>query len=134
MPPISKDQARDLARAFLNLSHTLGQYRFDHWDELGADRRKAVEDLEWSLQNTSSDLTTHAVGIALDDMDGDLKAIQAATDEAKTIVASIQGVTSLLTIATKALALGGAFIAQNPSAVAEAVGGLFEAVKNAQRT
>src|SRR5512133_2736141 len=107
MPPVSKEQARQLARSFLDFSHVLGQYRCDHWDELDATQRRSMEDLEWSLQNMSSDLTTHAVGIALADIDGEVKAIQAATVQARTVIADVHGVASLLTVATKTLALGG---------------------------
>jgi hypothetical protein len=131
MPPITKEQARDLARGFYELSHTLGQYRFANWDALGADQRKSLQDLEWSLENMSSDMTTHAVDIVLDDIDNQVQAIGAATDKAKTVVADIHTVGNVLTLATKALALGGALISHDPSAIANATGGLVAAIKAA---
>lgn len=131
MPPITKEQARDLARTFWELSHALGQYRFANWDALGADQRKSIEDLEWSLENMSSDMTTHAVDIVLDDIDSKVQAIGAATDKAKTVVADIHAVGKILTVATKALALGGALISHDPAAIASATGGLVAAVRAA---
>lgn len=127
--PITKDQARDLGRAYLDMSHALGEYRFDNWDDLGAAQRKSIEDLEWSLQNMSSDLTTQAVGAALDDMDADLKALQDATAKAKAVIADIEHVKDLITVATKALALGGALISKHPEAIASAAKDLFDAAR-----
>lgn len=131
MPPVTPSQARDLARKFLELSHTLGQYRFAHWDDLEPGQRKEIEDLEWSLQNMSSDMTTMAVGIVLDDIGGDLKALQDASEKARTALADLHAVANLLTIAAKTVALGGAIVSRNPSAIASAAGGLVEAVKAA---
>jgi len=130
--PITKDQARELARAFLAMSHTLGEFRFDNWDDLTPAQRKSVEDAEWSLINLSSDLTTAAVGIALDDMQPDLKALQDATAKAQAVIADIQRVKDVLALATKAIALGGALISRNPGAIGEAAKGLFDAAKSIQ--
>ncbi len=130
MPPITKQIARDLARAFHELSHTLGEYRFARWDDLSAEERRSIEDLEWSLQNMSSDMITVAVGAVLDDLDGPVKAVQAAADAAKEAIADVHAVGKVLVFATKALALGGAFVSHDPSAIANAAGGLVEAIKD----
>jgi hypothetical protein len=129
MPPVTQSQARDLARKYLELSHTLGQYRFDHWDDLAPEQRKEMEDREWSLQNLSSDMTTMAVGIDLDDLAGDLKVLQDASDKARAALTDLHAAGSLLVVAAKMVTLGGAIISRDPSAIASAAGGLVEAVK-----
>ena len=50
MARFSADQARQLSRWFHDLSVELGNYRFDHWNDLSPTRRKALEDAQWSLE------------------------------------------------------------------------------------
>jgi len=66
--PISKDQARELAKTFRDLSNQLGDFRFKNWSNLSTGQRQSIEDAEWTLLNYSSDFITTAVGIALNDM------------------------------------------------------------------
>ncbi len=125
--PITKEQARDLARALLDMSHALGEYRFENWDALGPAQRKSIEDLEWSLLNLSGDVTTHVVGAVLDGMDADLKALRDATARARKVVAQIERAKDLIALATKAVALGGALVSQHPVAIADAARDLYDA-------
>ncbi len=127
--PITKDQARDLGRAFLDLSHALGNYRFDHWGDLTPSQRTQIESSEWSLLNASSDLTTTAVGIELDDMEQDLDALKKATDRALAVVDDLERVKDILSLAAAAVTLGGAIVSQQPAAIATAAKGLLEAAK-----
>ena len=132
--PISKDQAREIARGFLETSHELGTYRFAHWAELSAPERREIEDAEWDLLNCSSSFTTSAVGIVLDDLRNDLKTITDATTQARDAIARIKEVKNILTVAASFIALGGAIASGHPGAIADAAKTALKAVKDAGGT
>ena len=127
--PISKDQARELAKTFRDLSNQLGDFRFKNWADLSLAQRQRIEDAEWTLLNYSSDFITSAVGIALSDIQADLKAISDATAKAKKVIATINTVKDVLKVTAALIALGGAIASQNPSAIASAAGDLFNTAK-----
>lgn len=127
--PISKDQARKLAKTFRDLSNQLGDFRFKNWSNLSTGQRQNIEDDEWRLLNYSSDFITTAVGIALNDMQADLKAIADATAKAKKVIATIGTVKDILKVTAALIVLGGAIASQNPSAIASAAGDLFNTAK-----
>jgi hypothetical protein len=118
--PISKDQARELGRTFLDVAHALGTYRFESWNDMTAADRKKVEDEEWDLLTYSSRLTTKAVGVVLDDLQGDLATIAAGAAQATKVIGTIQNVKAILTLAAAFGALGGAIASGNAVAIASA--------------
>ncbi len=124
--PISKDQARDLAKTFHDLSAELHDFRFQNWKELSAPNRQDLEDAAWTLENYSSDFTTSAVGIILNDMKADLKAISDATAKAKKVIATINTIKDVLKVTSAAIVLGGAIASKNPLAIVSAADDLLQ--------
>jgi hypothetical protein len=118
--PISKDQARELGKAFLDVAHALGTYRFESWNDMTEADRKKVEDEEWDLLTFSSSLTTKAVGVVLDDLQGDLATIAAGAAQATKVIGTIQNVKAILKLAAAFVALGGAIVSGNAVAIASA--------------
>lgn len=118
--PISKDQARELAKTFRDLSNQLGDFRFKNWSNLSTGQRQSIEDAEWTLLNYSSDFITTAVGIILNDMQADLKAISDATAKAKKVIATSDSVRDILKVTAALIVFGGAVASQNPSSIASA--------------
>ena len=131
--PVSKDQARDIAKEFLEASHELGTYRFTNWAKLTPTQRRQIEDAEWDLLNYSGSFVTTAVGIALADMDNDLKNISQFSSRAKKAVGTIKTVKGVINIATALVVLGGAIVSQNPSTILSAAGDVLEAVQEATK-
>lgn len=127
---ITKEQARQLAALFRNLSVQLGDFRFDNWPALSPANRQTIQDAEWTLLNASSDMTTTAVGLALKSMEADLKAITNATTKAKKTIATIKKVKVIIEIAAAAVALAGAIASQNPGAIASAAANLYKEAKD----
>lgn len=129
--PVSKDQAREIAKEFLELSHRLGTYRFTNWAKLTPSQRRQIEDAEWDLLNYSGTFVTTAVGIALADMDNDLRTITQATSRAKKAVATTETVKGVINVAAALVVLGGAIASQNPSTILSAAGDVVKTVQKA---
>ncbi len=138
--PISKDQARALGRAFLDVAHALGTYRFESWNDLTVADRKRIEDEEWDLLTDSSSLTTKAVGVVLDDLKRDLAAIAAASAQATKVIGTIHDAKVVLKIAAAFVTLGGAIVSGNAVSIAMATAaavtttGALKAAKRATLT
>jgi len=128
--PISKDQARDIAKGFLDLSHALGTYRFANWGTLKPAQRQQIENDEWDLLNYSSSLVTTTVGVVLNNMKDDLQKINNATEEATKAIATIGTVKDILKVTAALVILGGAIASQNPTAIASAATDGLQVVKS----
>lgn len=128
--PVSADQAREIAKLYLELSHQLGTFRFGNWGRLTAGERRRIEDAEWDLLNYSNSFVTVAVGIVLQDMEKDLAAIEDATKRARKVVQTINDVKAVINVVTSIVTLGGAIMSGNPSAIAKAA---VDAVKAAKK-
>jgi hypothetical protein len=125
---ISADQARELARAFREVSVQLGNYRFNNWNSLTPKQRQELEDLEWALLNYSSDLITLAVGLTLDDSKASLDRIQKATTQAKEAIETIKNIKKAIIIAGAVIKLGAAIVTKNPGMIGSAVDDIFSAL------
>ncbi len=129
--PMSADQALEIAREFLEMSHDLNSYRFANWKRLTKSQRQNMENVAWDLLNYSSSFVTDAVGITLADMEGDLKTIAGAMAEAKKAVATIEEAKDVIKVATALVQLGGALASRQPSAIIRAAAEAYKAAKSA---
>jgi hypothetical protein len=124
---LTADDALDLAKRFHDMAVVVGNYRFDKWNALSAAQRKALEDAQWSLLNSSSDMITVAVGIVLDTSAASLKEIRAATGKAQKTLKTLANVKKAIRIATAAVGLAAAIASKDPGAIAKNAKGLVDA-------
>jgi virulence-associated protein VapD len=106
---ISSENILALSRAYHDLSTGLGNYRFDNWKTLSDDERKDLEDKQWTLFNLSSDLNAQSALLALRATREDIETLQKCTKGMKKAAQTIEDIKDAITIASKAIALGGAF-------------------------
>jgi hypothetical protein len=121
MARLTTEQARELAEQFYRLSKELGDYRFANWDKLRRRDRLALEAVEWSLLNASSDFTVGAVDVALGDVAPVVKQVARATKTMKTAIKRAKRVEKVLGIAAAAVKLTAAVVSGSPSAIVSAI-------------
>lgn len=121
------DQAFVLAKSFHNLSVEIGNFRFNS-DNLTAEQQRQLEDLQFDLLNDSSRLNALSISIALDDLEGTLDRIIAATEDMSHAVQKLKNVGKVIDIGTAAITLGAAIVSMNPSAIVSAVKTAAESV------
>ena len=124
---LNSTQARELATGFRKLSVALGDFRFGNWSTLTPTQRRDLEDVEWSLLNSSSDMVTRAVGLALDETQVSLARLKSSTTKARTAVKRINKAKAILAIADLALGLAGAIASGNVPAIASSANDLYSA-------
>lgn len=128
MATLSADQAFELATRFHDISVSVGNYRFDQWDNLTESQRKRLEDLQWTLMNYSSDFVAQAINLVADDLEGTLKKITDATTEANDAIAKIETVSKVIVIAAAGTVLGAAIMSGNADGALKASADLVQAV------
>lgn len=115
---LTADEALDLAERFHLLAQALARYRFARWDDLTGAQRRVLEDREWALLTSSSELVTQAVGLVLESSAATLAALRQATGDATAAFARTEEVRRVIRVATAVVALAAAVAAKNPGAVA----------------
>jgi hypothetical protein len=131
MASISKTEAIEIAEAFHKASVGVGEFRFAHWGDISAAERKKLEDLQWTLLNSSNDFVTTAVGIALADLAATLDQLKKATAKAQRVIDTITTVNEVLEVAASFVVLAGAITARDPVAIVTAIGDLLDTAKDA---
>ncbi len=126
MPTLTADQAFELSRQFHDLSVALGNYRFEHWDDITAGRRKRLEDLQFWILDYSSKFNALSIQIAIDDLKPTLDSIRKATNAMEQSIEKIKQVARVIRIGTAAVTLGAAVLSMNPEAIATAISDAVE--------
>lgn len=121
MPKLKTDDARELARHLHAVAVAIGEYRFSSWDKLSRTTRAELESMEWTLLNDSSDMTTRAIVLQVEDMSDALEGIRKAAKKLSKAAASIQGAKSAIKVGANAIALAAAIVTGNAGAIAESI-------------
>lgn len=116
---LSAEDAFDLSKQFRDLGINLGNYRFANWSTLTPTQRRDLEDEEWSLLNASSDMTTKAVGLALEESEINVQNITSSVGKAKRAIKKLEKVSEVINVATAAVGLAAAIVPKDPGAIAK---------------
>jgi hypothetical protein len=116
---LTAEDAFELSKQFRDLAINLGNYRFANWNTLTPTQRRDVEDEEWSLLNSSSDMTTKAVGLALEESEVNVQGIKNSVSKAKRAIKKLEKVGEVIRVATAAVGLAAAVVAKDPGAIAK---------------
>ena len=117
--PLTAEEAFDLSKQFRDCAITLGNYRFANWQTLTPTQRRDIEDEEWSLINSSSDMITKAVGLALDESETSVDSIKKSIKKAKNAIKKLEKVSQIITVAAAAVGLAAAIVSKDPGAIAK---------------
>jgi len=101
----------ELSKAFHALSVILGNYRYDNWDMLSAKQRSELENNQWTIFNTASDLNAGSVLLKVKLMEEDINVLKDAASSMEAAANKIQNIKHVISIAAKAVAFGGAIYA-----------------------
>lgn len=124
---VTAEQAFELSKSFRELSVDLGDYRYRNWKKLKKQERQDLEDAEWSLLNSASDMTTKAVGLVLDEAEASFESLARATGRAKKAVKTLKAVGKVINVASAAVGLAAAVLSRDVGAVGKNAKALFDA-------
>lgn len=121
MPTLTAEQSRTIAKAYADLAAALSAYRFGHWTALTKAQRAEIESHEWTLLTYSSNMTSHAIGLAVADLSDVVRGIAKAAKALSAAARKVTGIKRVLGVATAAVALGAAVASGHPIAIGEAI-------------
>jgi len=127
--PLTSTEALELSKQFRDLANDLGNYRFSNWSTLTPTQKRDLEDEEWSLINAASDMTTKAVGLALEESEVNFQSIKSSVGKAKKAIKKLEKVGQVITVATATVGLAAAIMAKDPGAIAKNAKSVVEAAK-----
>lgn len=119
--------ALGLARVFREASTAIGDYLNENWANISPRDRDKLRSLEVTLLNLATDLVTQAVGIVLDQGQGNLKALSDAANSAKSALEKINSAKNAIKITTALIGLAAAI----PTGNLNSIYSTFKAVKAA---
>ena len=128
---LAAKQALQLARQFRLAAVAVGDRVFSEWDAMAKKDRAQLQSLEITLLNLATDLTTQAVGIALDDGKISLEALDRATESAREALEHIIDAKAMIGITTALIGLAATIPTGNVPGMIAAVKNLDDAVKAA---
>ncbi len=103
---LSSDDVFTLSKSFHDMAVTVGNYRFDHWDQLTSAQRSRLESEQWTLLNTSSDLNAQSVLLKIQAMESELQTLQGAAAAMTSVANKLDSIKKALTVAASAVAFG----------------------------
>jgi hypothetical protein len=121
MQTLSAEQSRTIAKQYSDLASALADYRFGHWNDLTKAQRAEIESHEWTLLTYSSNMASHAIRLAVNDVGTSTSGIARATQRLVAAARRIASVKQALALAAAAIALGGAIASGHALAIGKAV-------------
>ena len=121
MSALTQNQARTLAEDFFEISKAVGDYRFQHFDDLTPDQLNALHNLQQQLSNQSNHFTAVAIQITLDDLQPTLDRINQITEQVNQAVTTLNDIRRVITITTSVVSLGAAIASGSPGTIASAI-------------
>lgn len=127
--PLTAQEAFELSKHFREVANTLADHRFANWEILTATQRRDIEDEEWSLINSSSNMTTKAIGLALEESDTSFNAVKKSISKARKTIKKLKNVKSIIEVAAAAVGLGAAIVSKDPGSIAKNAKLVLDAAK-----
>jgi hypothetical protein len=129
MVPVNiADQAQQLSDLFRQLSMSLDQYRAANAAALSAGQRQQLADNAQHLDDFAEQFTGQAIQATVTSIQGNIKNIIAATQDAQKAIKKAALIEKVASIAAAAVALGAGIATGNPETIASAADGLVSAI------
>ncbi len=120
---LSSDDVGALADLFQDAAAAIRDYLRDNFDTSDSPDYVALNDFAMTLVLKSSEMTTSAVGLAIDEMADDSAELRQITAEAKDSLGQLQDIRSFINLSAAVVGLATAIASKNP-------GGAFNAAKD----
>ncbi len=128
MPKLTADQVFQLAQSYHQFARELGDYRFNEWDNLTAAQRRTLEDNERLIRNFSSNFNGLSLKMELDELQGTLDQIKAASDGMQKALKKLATFNKVLNVAALIISLGSAVMSANVPGIIGGIGNLVDAL------
>src|SRR5258708_35621213 len=92
MAQLTSRQADDLANQFLALAQAIGDFRYNHWNDLSKTQHHQLAGQHWSALNFGEDILALSTGLIMDDVVGSLKSVKTITGQIKSSLGTLKDI------------------------------------------
>ena len=129
MAHLTSQQVNDLANQFLALAQSIGDLRYNYWNDLSKDQHQILANQHWSVLHYGEDILSMSTVLVMDDVSNSLAMIRALTGKIKSTLDALHDIQEGINISAAIVSLGAAIISENPLAVAGAIEDLVKITK-----
>ena len=129
---LSSEEAFELSKLLRNLSVSIGDYRFEKYKTLSEEKRKTLEDAEYTLINLSSEMITTAVGLVLEETQWSFERLKKLTESANETLKKMAAVRTAIEVAAAAVSLATAIQTKDVNAIGKNAKALYETIHHDQ--
>ncbi|RYY30501.1 MAG: hypothetical protein EOO04_04625 [Chitinophagaceae bacterium] len=129
MSNLTSNQAAELAKNFLVLAQSIGNYRFSNWKKLTPEENKELSDQQWSILEAGENILAESTALLINEAASSIKKIQEVTVEIDNTILKIRKVQQVIDISAAIIALAAVIIGKQPLAIPGAINNLIKAVK-----
>ena len=129
MENLTSAQAAELAKNFLGLAQSMGNYRFTNWKKLTKVQNQELSDKQWSILNAGEDMLALSTTLLINEADETLKQIRQVTSDIDKTILQIKKIQKVINIGTAVVQLAAVIIGKQPLAIPGAIDDLIKAVK-----
>ena len=125
---LSSQDEFELAKCLRDMSVSIGNYRFEKWNDLSEEQRKTLGKAEWSLLNASSDVLTSAIGLVLDETQWSFDRLKELTNSANETLKQLEVIRKAIRVATAAVSLAAAIVSKDLGAIGKNAKELYDII------
>ncbi|HMF71373.1 MAG TPA: hypothetical protein VK616_07845, partial [Flavitalea sp.] len=127
MENLTSAQAAELAKNFLGLAQSMGNYRFTNWKKLTKAQNQELSDKQWSILNAGEDMLALSTTLLINEADETLKQIRQVTSDIDKTILQIKKIQKVINIGTAVVQLAAVIIGKQPLAIPGAIDDLIKA-------
>ena len=121
-------QASELAKHFLSLAQSIGDYRFRNWKKLSKKDNQQLGSFQWSVLNFGEDMLAMSTTLVLPEVKNSLTTIEGLTEKVEKTLAGLGKIQHIIQCAAAIVILGGAIMGKDPVAIGKAIQNLADEV------
>jgi hypothetical protein len=129
MENVTPEQAAELAKNFLGLAQSIGNYRFANWKKLSSAENQELSAKQWSILNAGEDMLALSTSLLINEANATIKQIKLITSDIDKTILNIKKVQKVIDIGAAVIQLAAVIIGKQPLAIPSAIGELAKAIK-----
>ncbi|HMI65587.1 MAG TPA: hypothetical protein VK517_06100 [Cyclobacteriaceae bacterium] len=126
MAQLTSQQADDLANQFLALAQAIGDFRYNHWNDLSRVQHNRLASQHWSVLNYGEDILALSTVLIMDDIAPSLASIKKISGQIKSSLGTLKDIQKGIDISAAIVTFGAAIISKSPIAIGEAIDDLVQ--------
>lgn len=126
MATLTAKQVNELANNFLALAQSIGDYRYQNFDNLTKPQNQKLREAHRRILDYSDHLFTLSATLVMEDVQASLTSIGEITEQINSTYKTLQNVQKAINVAASVVTLGASILSKNPQAIVDSIGGLIE--------